>query len=61
MIDVFMVAEELQQARAVRLAAEEACCDIEKMIEDIARSRLYWQNLVPTILADEQKALPLAA
>jgi hypothetical protein len=62
MIDASMVVQELRQARAVRMAAEEACCDIEEMLWDIERSRHLWRRLVRTNAAAEERVqLPLAA
>ena len=63
MINAGMVEQELQQARAIRVAAEAACCDVEEMLEDIERSRPFWQRLAPIQLAEKEQyeSLLLAA
>ena len=62
MIDASMIANELQHARSVRLAAEPACCDVEEMLWDIERSRQLWQRLAQSVAIERERALlPLAA
>lgn len=60
MINAGMVEQELQQSRAIRIAAEAACCDVEEILEDIERSRPFWQRLVQSHVV-ETVPLPLAA
>jgi hypothetical protein len=45
MIDATLVANELAQARACRLAAEAAWLDVEELLWELQRSAAIWRRL----------------
>ena len=53
MIDTVMFAQELEQARAIRLAAEAACHDVEELLGEMQRGPTIWQRLTMAEGADE--------
>jgi hypothetical protein len=72
MIDTTALRLEVAQARAARLQAEDACCDVEELLWDVERGPRTWRRLAQvdapepvelTQVADtsEPPPLPLAA
>ncbi len=53
MIDAVTVAHELQQARAIRLAAEAAVSDVEELLGEMQRGATVWRRLALTEGAEE--------
>jgi hypothetical protein len=45
MIDAMTVTHELEHARACRLAAEAACCDLEELLWEMQRGTAIWRRL----------------
>lgn len=65
MIDAVTVAHELEQARAIRLAAEAACSDVEELLWEMQRGPAIWQRLAltegaedPRLVVEAQRAAP---
>ena len=57
MIDAMTVAQELEQARSIRLAAEAACSDVEELLWEMQRGPAIWQRLALTEGADELRLI----
>ena len=53
MIDAMTVAHELEHARAIRMAAEAACSDVEELLGEMQRGPAIWHRLALTEGADE--------
>ena len=61
MIDTQALAMELQQARAARLAAEEASSDVEELLWEVRQGPRMWRRLALAEMATETHPQPLAA
>jgi hypothetical protein len=48
MIDAMTVAQELEQARLIREAAEAACSDVEELLCEMQRGPAIWHRLALT-------------
>ena len=57
MIDTKAMADELQQARSARMAAEDAWCDVEELLWKVQRGPRYWRHLTVEAVPDEPAAL----
>ena len=53
MIDAVTVAHELEHARAIRLAAEAACSDVEELLCEMQHGQEVWLRLALTEGADD--------
>lgn len=53
MIDAMTVAQELEQARSIRRAAEAACTDVEELLCEMQRGPAVWHRLALTEGADD--------
>jgi hypothetical protein len=58
MIDRKALASELQQARAARLQAEAAWCEVEELLWEVQRGPRYWRRIALDEAVDEPAALP---
>ena len=58
MIDSRALADELEQLRSARMAAEDAWCDVEELLWDLQRGPRYWRRLAVETAPDEPAALP---
>jgi hypothetical protein len=54
MIDVKTLAHELQEARAARFAAEDACCDVEELLWEVQHGPRYWRRLAQVDAGEPQ-------
>lgn len=57
MIDAMTVAQELEQARSIRLAAEAACSDVEELLGEMQQGPTVWQRLTMAEGADDELRL----
>jgi hypothetical protein len=55
MIDSKALAEKLQQARAARLEAEDACCDVEELLWEVQHGPRYWRRLALIDAAEPER------
>jgi len=53
MIHAMTVAHELEHARAIRLAAEAACSDVEELLDEMQHGPAVWQRLTMAEGADD--------
>ena len=53
MIDRKAMAEKLEQARAARLAAEDAWCDVEELLWSAQRGPRFWRRIALEAQEDE--------
>jgi len=58
MIERKIVAEELVQARSARLAAEDACCEVEETLWETQRGPRYWRRIALSEPSDEVRLTP---
>ena len=54
MIDSKALASELQQARAARLQAEAAWCEVEELLWQVQRGPRYWRRLAQVDAGDDE-------
>jgi len=54
MIDSKAVASELKHARAVRLRAEAAWCEVEELLWEVQHSPRYWRRLALVDIEDDE-------
>jgi hypothetical protein len=57
MVDGKAIVNELQQARAARIEAETACCDLEELLWEVRQGPRMWRRLA--LVDAEAKAEPL--
>ncbi len=55
MIDSKALAQEVEQARAARLEAEEACCDVEELLWEVQHGPRYWRRLALADVGDAER------
>jgi hypothetical protein len=54
MIDSKLLANELKQARAARLAAEDAWCEVEELLWEVQHGPRYWRRLAQVDAGDDE-------
>jgi hypothetical protein len=58
MIQTKALANELAQARAARMAAEDACCEVEETLWEAQHGPRYWRRIALSEMPEEPSALP---
>ena len=60
MIDRTALKFELAQARAARLEAEDACCDVEELLWEVGRGPRTWRRLAQVEAPEPVELAPVA-